>query len=50
MLDLLDICSRILKLEELKKQKVQDVKGNSWPALIEDENSEWNERGKKGGY
>ena len=37
MLDLLDICSRILKVEELKKQKVQDVKRNSWPVLIEEE-------------
>lgn len=37
MLDLLDICSRLLKLEELKKQQIPDVKVNSWPILIEEE-------------
>lgn len=36
-LDLLDICSRLLKLEELKKQQIPDVKVNSWPILIEEE-------------
>ena len=37
MLDLLDICSRILKLEELKKKQIPDVEVNSWPILVEEE-------------
>ena len=37
MLDLLDICSRILKLEELKKHQIPNIKVNSWPILVEEE-------------
>ena len=37
MLDLLDICSRILKLEELKKHHIPNVGVNSWPIFVEEE-------------
>ena len=37
MLDLLQICGRIVKLAELRNTKIPDDAAASWPALVEDE-------------
>ena len=37
MLDLLDICGRIVKLDELKNKKIPDGATTSWPALVEEQ-------------
>ena len=37
MLDLLQICGRIVKLEELRNRKTPGDAAATWPALIDDE-------------
>ena len=37
MLDLLQICGRIVKLEELRNKKISGDEAASWPPLVEDE-------------
>ena len=37
MLDLVQICGRIVKLEELRNSKTLGDAATSWPALIDDE-------------
>ena len=37
MLDLLQICGRIVKLEELRKRKTPEETAASWPASVDDE-------------